>query len=70
MNVTAPWSYCDIFMNYIYKTEGEAYGAAISWDLDWFVLNAEASARVRAGKNAPEPTIDDLTTDVYASEVG
>lgn len=45
---------CDIFMNYIYKTEGESYGAAISWDLDWFVLNAEASARVRAGTNVPD----------------
>jgi TPP-dependent pyruvate/acetoin dehydrogenase alpha subunit len=43
-------------------------------EADLRLLEARADMQieiaVEAGKNAPEPTVDDLTTDVYASEVG
>lgn len=36
---------CDIFLNYIYDFDRQNAGAAISWDLGIFVLNAQAALK-------------------------
>ncbi len=36
---------CDIFLNYIYDTDIQNIGAAISWDLGFFVLNCQAALK-------------------------
>ena len=42
---------CDIFLNYIYDTDSQNIGAAISWDLGVFVLNGQAALKQVQGSS-------------------